>query len=89
MTIAKANQTITWTNFPATSGFRLGGKIPVAARSSSGLAVTYTSANTNVLQIVGSDAVIRGRGTNTITARQTGNANYLAASNVVRTIVIK
>ena len=89
VTISKANQTITWTNFPATSAFRLGGKIPLAARSSSGLAVTYTSAKTNVLQIVGSDAVIRGRGTNTITARQTGNANYFAASNVVRTIVIK
>jgi len=89
MTIAKANQTITWTNFPATSAFQLNGKIPLTGRSSAGLTVTYTSANTNILRISGTNAIMRGRGTTSVTAFQAGNANYNAASNVIGTIVIK
>jgi hypothetical protein len=89
LVIVKAPQTITWTNFPATNKFRRNAKIPLDATSSSGLAVTYTSSRTSVLQIVGTNAVIKGRGTNTITASQSGNANYSAASNVTRTIVIR
>jgi cyclophilin family peptidyl-prolyl cis-trans isomerase len=89
VTISKANQTISFTNLPAIVTFRSNGIIPLGAKSSSGLTVTYTSSRTNVLQIAGTNAVIKGRGTNTITARQTGNTNYLAASNVIRTIVVK
>jgi cyclophilin family peptidyl-prolyl cis-trans isomerase len=89
VTISKANQTISFTNLPAIVTFRSNGVIPLGAKSSSGLSVTYTSSKTDVLQIVGTNAVIKGRGTNTITARQTGNTNYLAASNVIRTIVVK
>jgi hypothetical protein len=89
VTISKANQTISFTNLPAIVTFRSNGVIPLGAKNSSGLSVTYTSSKTNVLQIVGTNAVIKGRGTNTITASQTGNTNYLAASNVVRTIVVK
>ena len=85
----KAGQTITFTNLPATNNFVTNGLIPLRATSSSGLPVTYTSANTNILQIVGTNAVMKRRGTNTITASQPGNINYFAASNVVRTIVIK
>ena len=83
------SQTITWTNLPATAAFLSNGPVPLRATSSSGLQVTYTSAKTNILQIVGRDAVIKGRGTNTITASHPGNTSYLPASNVVRTIVIK
>lgn len=82
-------QTITWTNLPGTNNFASNGLIPLRATSSSGLAVIYTSANTNILQINGTNAVMRGRGTNTITASQGGNTNFNAAPNVVRTIVIK
>lgn len=89
LTIAKAPQTITWTNFPGTNAFQLNGKIPLNGTSSSGQAVTYTSANSNILRIAGTNAVMRARGTTTVTASQAGNANYNAASNVVRTIVIK
>ena len=80
-TTVKAGQTITFTNLPATATFRSNGLIPLAARSSSGLPVTYTSSRTNVLKIVGTNAVIKGWGTNMITARQLGN--------VVRTIIIR
>jgi peptidyl-prolyl cis-trans isomerase A (cyclophilin A) len=87
--IAKANQTITWTNFPAARTFRPDVNIALKATSSSGLPVTYTSANTNVLNISGGNAVMRGKGTNSVTASQPGNANYRAASSVMRTIVIR
>jgi hypothetical protein len=84
------NQTITFTNLPGTNAFVSNGVIPLRAVASSGLAVTFTSANPNILQIVGgTNAIMRARGTNTITASQSGNTNFLAASNVVRTIVIK
>jgi hypothetical protein len=89
MTIAKANQTITWTNFPATGAFRVGGKIPLAARSSSGLRVVYNSGNTNLLRISGTNAIMRRRGTTSVTASQGGNANYNPAPSVVRPIEIK
>ena len=88
-TTAKAGQNITFTDLPPTATFRLNGPIPLGARSSSGLAVTYTSAKTNLLQIVGTNAVMKGRGTNMITATQSGSANFLPATSVVRTIVIK
>ena len=89
-TTAKATQTITFTNLPGTNTFRSNGVIPLRATASSGLAVTYTSANTNVLQIVGgTNAVMKRPGTNTITASQPGNENFLPASNVTRTIVIR
>lgn len=87
--IAKASQTINWTNFPGTNTFQLNGKIPLKGTSSSGLAVTYTSANTNILRISGTSAIMRGRGTTSVTASRGGNANYNAASNLARTIVIK
>lgn len=83
------SQTITWTNLPATASFISNGVVPLRAKNSSGLQVTYTSAKTNILQIIGTNAVIKGRGTNTITASHPGNTTYLPASNVVRTIVIR
>ena len=88
-TTVKAGQSITFTSLPPTATFRLNGPIPLGARSSSGLAVTYTSAKSNILQIVGTNAVMKGRGTNMITATQPGSANFLPATSVVRTIVIK
>jgi hypothetical protein len=89
-TTAKATQTITFTNLLGTYSFKSNTAIPLRATASSGLAVTFTSANTNVLQIVGgTNAVMKRPGTNTITASQSGNENFLPASNVTRTIVIR
>jgi len=83
------SQTITWTNLPATVSFISNGVVPLRAKNSSGLQLTYTSAKTNILQIIGTKAIIKGRGTNTITASHPGNMTYLPASNVIRTIIIK
>lgn len=88
-TAVKANQTITFTNLPATNVFTSSGTIPLTATASSGLPVSYTSGNTNILQISGSaTALMRRKGTVTITASQAGNSHYNAAPTVRRTIVI-
>jgi hypothetical protein len=87
LVVLKAPQTITFT-LSATNIFTKGGLIPLNASSSSGLPITYTSGNTNILTISGNNAVMRSNGTNTITASQLGNSNYNAASNAVRTITL-
>jgi len=82
LVIAKISQTITFGLDPAT------GKVGDAARtliatSSSGLPVTFTSLNTNVATITGGNTLnFVGIGTTTITAKQAGNSNYEAATDV-------
>ena len=89
VTISKANQTISFTNLPAIVAFRSNGMIPLGAKSSSGLPVVYASVNTNIMRIARTNAIIRARGTVSVTASQSGNANYKAAASVVRNIEIK
>ena len=89
MTISKANQTISFTNLPAIVKFRSNALIPLGAKSSSGLPVVYASANTNIMRIARTNAIIRARGTVSVTATHSGNANYNAAAGVVRSIEIK
>ena len=58
------------------------------ASASSGLPVLYTSSDLSVATIVGSSIHILSAGTATITASQSGNANYLAATVVSRVLTI-
>lgn len=58
------------------------------ASASSGLAITYTSSNPLVATVLGTTVTIVGVGTTDITASQSGNANYTAATNVVRTLTV-
>lgn len=75
--VAKADQTINFDAIPARTfgdaNFNLN------ATATSGLPITYSSDNSNVATISGNLLTIRGPGTATITASQTGNANYNAA----------
>jgi hypothetical protein len=89
MTISKDNQTISFTNLPAVVPYRINGMIPLGAKSSSGLPVVYASANTNIMRIARTNAIIRARGRVSVTATQSGNANHNAAASVVRSIEIK
>jgi hypothetical protein len=86
MTIAKANQTITFDAVPAKTygdpAFTL------AATASSGLVVSYTSSNAAVATVSGNRVTIVGAGTATITASQSGDANYNAAPAVVQAVTI-
>ncbi|MEA5402759.1 cellulose binding domain-containing protein [Arcicella sp. DC2W] len=58
------------------------------ATTSSGLAVTYTSSNTAVATIVNNQVHIVGAGTTLITASQSGNDDYSAATNVSKTLAV-
>ncbi len=56
--------------------------------SSSGLAVTYFSSNTDVATISGNTVTIVGAGNTTIKASQSGNASYSAATDVEQELVV-
>ena len=74
------NQTI---NFNALPSKKVGeADFSPGAIASSGLAVTYTSSNTNVATIVGNKIHIVGSGACRITASQAGDNSYSLASSV-------
>ena len=86
LTVTKAAQTISFAALPAkTYG---DGTFTLSATASSGLPVTYASANTNVATISGSTVTIRGAGTASITASQAGNTNFNAATAVAKTLTV-
>jgi probable HAF family extracellular repeat protein len=58
----------------------------VSATASSGLPVTFTASGN--CTVAGSTVSITGAGSCSITANQTGNANYMAASPVIQTFAI-
>lgn len=85
--IAKGNQIITFAQ-PAAKQYG-DADFTLAATASSGLTVTYTSANTSIAEIVGANTVkINGYGTTNITASQSGNANYNAASDLIQPFTV-
>ncbi len=86
LTVNKATQTITFPDFDET--FYGDPEIHPGASSSSVLPVTLTSSNPSVATIVDDHIVINGTGSALITASQAGNANYLAAEAVSRTLVV-
>lgn len=85
-TINKANQTIT---FAALSAKTYGdAAFSLTGTASSGLTVTYASSNTAVATVSGNTVTIVGAGSTDITASQAGDANYNAATNVVRALTV-
>jgi hypothetical protein len=60
----------------------------LGATASSGLAVSYSTTNANLISISGNMAAVLGTGTATIVASQMGNSNYLTAAPVTNTLVI-
>jgi gliding motility-associated-like protein len=58
------------------------------ATANSGLPITYTSSNPDVAIIVNGKVHITGAGTTTITASQSGNANYTAAASVSQLLTV-
>lgn len=60
----------------------------LSATASSNLTVTYTSSNPAVAAVLGNTVTIVGGGTTDITASQSGNSTYAAASNVIQTLTV-
>lgn len=86
LNVNKANQTITFSNLPNKSYDDID-FAPVASASSL-LTVSYSSSNTSIASIVNGNIHIVGVGSVNITASQSGNSLYNAASNVVKSLVI-
>jgi uncharacterized repeat protein (TIGR03803 family) len=86
ITIWKASQEITFG--PLQEETTLTQKFPLIASSTSGLAVSFASDNPDIVTISGDHAIIKGAGTVTITASQTGDNRYLAAEEVSQSLVI-
>ncbi|MDY8137519.1 ELWxxDGT repeat protein [Aquimarina sp. 2201CG5-10] len=85
--ITKATQTIT---FNSLSDVAFGDDaFYLNATASSGLAITYTSSNTNIITISGNMATIVGEGAVIISAHQPGNENYLTADFVTRALTVR
>ena len=61
----------------------------LTATASSGLPVSYSSANTSVATINGNTVTIMGAGSTTITASQGGNASYNAATDVQQVLIVR
>jgi len=88
LVIAKASQTISsfgalGTKSVADAPFNL------AAEATSGLPVSYSSSNPLVASVVGNVVTPRTAGSVSITARQLGNDNYNAATDVSQTLVVE
>jgi uncharacterized repeat protein (TIGR03803 family) len=81
-----ASQTITFAPLPLVvfgdPAFNAG------ATSSSGLPIVYNSSDPAVATVDGSLITITGTGTTTITATQSGNANFLSASDVSQVLTV-
>jgi hypothetical protein len=88
LTVAKANQTITFTGLPTGVNSGSPSTFTLTGTASSGLPVSYTV--TGPATISGSTLNISGAGAGSVvvTASQAGNSNYNAAAPVSQTIVI-
>jgi uncharacterized repeat protein (TIGR03803 family) len=86
LTVNKLNQTITFNTLAdktvGDAAFNL------TATASSALAISYTSSNTSVATIAGNTVNIVGAGTTVITASQSGNASFNAATSVAQTLTV-
>ncbi|MDI9357203.1 MAG: hypothetical protein QM536_09295 [Chitinophagaceae bacterium] len=86
MRIVKANQSITLAQIPTkTLGDRA---FKISASSSSSLPLSFTSSNTNIVQIKKDSVFVRSSGIVIITARQPENNNYNAtqATTIIRVL---
>ena len=83
----KMNQVITFTTIPTQTFSGTNITIPLFATSTSGLLVSFSSANTFV-SVSGNTLTIRGGGTAVITAYQEGNEIYNAATPTNQNVVV-
>ncbi|MEY2881947.1 MAG: endoglucanase-related protein glucosyl hydrolase family 9 protein [Verrucomicrobiota bacterium] len=89
LTVAKANQTITFAALPSKP--LDSGTFALAATASSNLAITYATSSPSsgaVATVSGSTVTLVNTGIITITASQPGNANYNAATSVAQVLTV-
>lgn len=86
LTISKKTQSLTFNALPDKKITDL--PFELTATASSGLPITYTSLNTDIVRISNNVVTIVGAGVAPVTASQAGNENYKPASGVLRSITI-
>ena len=87
LVITQGSQTIIWADLATRQYSTSANTVTLAATSSSGLAVTY-SVTSGPATVSGSTLTVTGAGTVVIAANQVGNANYLAATAVSKSLVV-
>ena len=86
LTVGKAAQSIT---FGAIAAKTYGdASFALAATASSGLPVSYASSNNAVATVAGNTVTVVGAGTAIITASQSGDASYSAATDAAQTLTV-
>jgi hypothetical protein len=88
LTINKAAQQITWIQ-NLTMGCDGIIRSTLSATASSGLPVSYSSADASIATINGNEVTMTGPGTVILTASQPGNQNFLPATPVTNTLINK
>ncbi len=88
LTVDQASQTITFDLGSNANKVFGDAPFPAPATASSGLPVMYSSSNTSVVSIDDGNIEINGPGMATITASQSGNSNYDAATPVEQVITV-
>lgn len=87
LTILKNLQSIAFAALPS----KIFGEAPftLSATASSSLSVVYESSNASVATVVNNTVTLKGAGTTTITASQSGNDTFEAASVVQQTLIVE
>ncbi len=86
VTVTGLSQTISFAAIPAKLTTDI--DFSPGATTNSGLAITYSSSNSLVATIVNNNIHIVGAGSAIITASQSGNSSYYAATNVSQTLTV-
>ncbi len=86
LNVTKGSQTITFNTIP-NQEFRAA-TFALTATTPSGLPIAYSSSNTAVATITGSQLTFVGLGATTITASQAGDVNYNAATPVDQSLTV-
>jgi hypothetical protein len=84
--VSAESQTITFTGLPAAATYGAAGPYTLNGTATSGLTVSYSV--TGPASISGSTLTISGAGTVVVTASQSGNINYAAATSVSQSIAV-
>ncbi|MGM9678960.1 MAG: hypothetical protein ACI3X7_04195 [Bacteroidaceae bacterium] len=93
-TVSKYDQTLSWDNVLSSEArtLKIGDKLSTnTAKATSGLSVTYSSSNANVLQVdseTGEITALAGGSNITITATQSGNYKYNEAPAITRLFTV-
>jgi len=87
ITVGQGSQTIGTISFSATT-LTVGGTTTASATATSGLATSFSSTAPTICSVSGSTVSGIALGTCTIAANQAGNASYIAAPQVTKSIVV-